>query len=151
MTSIVKFMRFYLILLAIFTIGRWALSLSGVPYEKGHYVFSLVILNLVAAAHHAAFARAFLGWRIPRALALGAALAVVTQVVILLSTVVSYAAGVETYFNHPTALNLPEAAALGRAFGIRLFGLVVNTVLNVVAAALGWLLGGVLPARDALA
>ena len=44
MAENLKLLRFYFVLLAIFTIGRWALSLGGAEYDKTHQIFSLVIL-----------------------------------------------------------------------------------------------------------
>ncbi|MGE0455310.1 MAG: hypothetical protein AB7O37_15600 [Vicinamibacteria bacterium] len=150
MAEILKFMRFFFVLLAIFTIGRWGMSLGGVPYEKGTHVFSLVTLTLIAVAHHAAFARGLLGWRIGKALQLGATMAFTTQLVILLSTVVSYF-GLPSYFNAPLALNQEAAVPLTAAVVIRLQGLVINTILGTIAAALGYLMGGALPKREKLA
>ena len=74
-------------------------------------------------------------------------MAVVAQVVILLSTAASYVLGIASYFNHPMALNQPEAVALAQAMGIRAGGLVVNTLLNGIAGALGWALGRAPPRR----
>ena len=148
MSQIVKLLRFYLVLLVVFTAGRWAMSLAGVPYEKGHHVFSLVTLSVIASAHHAAFARRLLGWRFGRVLGLGLGIGLATQLVIFISTAVSYLAGLESYFNHPTALNAQQAVPFGAAMLARVGGLVVNCVINMIAAALGWLMGGALPARE---
>ncbi len=44
-----------------------------------------------------------------------------------------------------------EPVGFGAAMGFRAGGLVVNTILNGIAGALGWALGGLLPpARRAL-
>jgi len=75
------------------------------------------------------------------------ALPLPAQVVILLSTVASYGLGLSTYFNHPVALNQHQPVGMAQALGIRLGGLVVNTLINGIAGALGWALGGLLPAR----
>ena len=96
------------------------------PYEKGTHVFSIVTLCLFASLFSAVFTRAWLGWRLPKAAGFATFMAVVAQVVILLSTVASYLLGVPSYFSHPTALNQPEAVGLGQALGIRAGGLVVN-------------------------
>ena len=145
MSEYLRIARPYLVVLLIFTIGRWALSLSHASYEKTNQVFSLVILSESAALFYAAFCRRWRGYGFGRALALALTLTVITQLVILLSTVVSYAFGLETFFNHPTALNVPEPVPLARAMVIRLTGLVANSVLNSIFAALGWGVGGLLP------
>jgi hypothetical protein len=140
-------LRFYFLLLALFTLGRWGLSLGGVEYAKAHQVFSLVTLSLIASAHHAAFARAFAAYNLKRALALGALVGVSTQIVIFVSTGLSYLLGLNTFFNAPAALNATEPVAFGAAMVGRAFGLVVNTILNLIAALIGYALGGALPRK----
>ena len=145
MNQNLRFLRLFFVLLAIFTVGRWAMSLAQVPYEKGHHVFSIVTLTFLSSAYYAAFARRWRGYGVLAAMGLAFTLAVVSQLAILISTAASDMFGLHTYFNHPTALNLNEAVSSGRALAIRGTGLVVNSVVNAVVGALGWLLGGVLP------
>jgi hypothetical protein len=147
MSENLRVLRFYFLLLAIFTVGRWSMGFAGVPYEKGHHVFSIVILTLIAAAHHGAFARRFLGYRFWAAVGLAVTLAFTSQVVIWLSTLISYLAGLHTYFNYPTALNVTEAIPLGQAMVARTITLVANCVTGGIAGALGFALGAALPER----
>ena len=144
MSENLKLMRFYFWMLAVFTIGRWGLSLAHVEYAKAHQVFSLVILAIIASAHHAAFARAYAGYNLKRAAGLGATIGLVTQIVIFVSTALSYMLGLETFFNSPAALNVTAPMAFGQAMGTRAFGLVVNTILNTIAALIGYAMGGAL-------
>ena len=137
--------RPFLVLLAIFAVGRWTLGLRGVDYTKAHHVFSLVTLTLLGSGFYAAFARRWLGYPIMRSVGLGMTLGFFAQLVIVVLTAVSYALGIDTYFNHPTALNAEGPLPFGDAIGRRLGGLVVNTVLAGIAAALGWFVGGTLP------
>lgn len=146
MSKHLKLMGFYFWLLALFTIGRWGMSFSGVPYERATVVFSLVPLALIASAHHAAFARAFQGYTLKDAVALGAMIGIVTQIVILVSTGLSYGLGLSTMWNAPTALNQKEAVPLTAAMMARLGGLVANTILNMIAALIGYGMGGSLKA-----
>ena len=141
-----KLMGFYFWILGLFTIGRWALSFSGMSYAQATPIFSLVPLALIASAHHAAFARAFKGYGLKDAVVLGALIGIVTQVVIFGSTAVSYVLGLHTLWNAPTALNQPGEVAFGAAMVARTVGLVVNTVLNVIAASIGYAMGGSLQA-----
>jgi hypothetical protein len=131
--------RPYFVLLAIFT----------VPYEKGTWYFSIVQLTILASIFSTAYTRRWLGWGLGRAAAFAAFLALSSQVVILLSTAASYLFGVPSYFNHPTALNRPAVVDFGQALGIRLGGLVVNSLVNGIGGALGWALGGLLPGQTA--
>lgn len=140
--------RPFFVLLAIFAIARWLQStVFGVPYEKGTWLFSLVILTIMSSLFSTAFLRRWLGWGLGKAALFAMFLAFTAQVVILLSTGASYLLGLSTYFNHPTALNQIQPVGLGQALGIRLGGLVVNAILNGIGGALGWTLGGLLPVR----
>jgi hypothetical protein len=144
--------RLYLVLLAIVTVGRWVLSLQHVPYEKATDKLSIVILTLFASIFYAAFCRRWLGFGIGRCAVLGVLFAVASQLVILLSTVASYAFGIDSYFNYPLALSRPvelgsAPVSLGLAVGIRLGGAVVNVLTSAIAGAIGWGLGSLLPRR----
>ncbi len=142
--------RPYFVLLAIVTIGRWLMGTAfAVPYEKGTNVLSIVTLTLFASIFSAAFTRRWLDWRLPQAAGFAMFLALVSQVVILLSTAASYGLGISSYFNEPMALNRQnDPIAFGAALGFRVGGLVVNTILNGITGALGWALGGLLPVRQ---
>lgn len=149
MGAYLRLARFYLALLAIFAIGRWLLGTSlHVPYEKATDKLSIVIMTLFASVFYAAFCRRWRGFGILEAIAFGALLGFLSQVVIFSATIASYALGLHTYFNHPIALNsdapLPFAGALVRRAG----GLLGGVVSNGIFGAVGWLLGGLLPDRS---
>ena len=137
--------RPFLVLLAIFALGRWVMGVRGVDYSKGHHVFSLVTLTLIASGFYAAFARRWLAYPIMRSVGLGMTLGFCAQLVIFVLTAVSYILGMDTYFNHPTALNAQGPVDFGTAMGGRVGGLIANTLFTGIAAALGWFVGGVLP------
>jgi hypothetical protein len=147
MSENLKLIRFYLVLLAFFTIGRWGLSLGGAVYSETHQVFSIVILTVISSAYYAHIVRNFAGGGLKRALTLGALMGAISQVVILLSTAVSYILGMETFFNAARALNVEAAIPFGTAMGTRAVGLVVNVILNVICAALGYGFAAVGPKR----
>jgi hypothetical protein len=126
-------------------IGRLVLGATGVPYEEGTWFFSMVVLTNMAAFFFGAFSRRLRGYRWTQAMLLGLTIALGAQVLILLATVVSSLAGAETYFNHPTALNVEEAVGVGQALVIRIFGLVVNGIVNAILGLLGWFGGKLLP------
>lgn len=151
--------RPFLVVLLLFAVGRLAQG-GSVPYEKGHHIFSLLTLTLIAAAFHGAFVRRWLGYGAAQALTLGALMGFAAQLVIFTCTVASFLLGVETYFNHPIALNLAylgdsaetvaTAAAtkrsLGDALARRAGGLVFGSLLGALSAGIGWALGALLPA-----
>jgi hypothetical protein len=145
MAENLKLLRFYFVLLAIFTIGRWALSLGGADYDKTHQIFSLVILTYLSALYYAFIVRRFLTGGIKRAITIGVTVALVSQSVILLSTVVSYMAGMDTFWNASRALQEEAAVGLGQAMVIRVQGMIGNTVVNAIIASIGYGIAAVVP------
>lgn len=143
-----QLMGFYFRLLALFTMGRWALSFSGMSYAQATPIFSLVPLALIASAHHAAFARAFRGYKLKDVVTLGLLIGFVTQIVVFGSTVISYALGLSTLWNAPTALNQTDVVPFGAAMMSRTVGLVVNLILNAIASLVGYAMGGGISVRD---
>jgi len=147
MSENMKLLRFYLVLLAIFTVGRWGLSLAGADYDKTHQVFSIVILTNISSLYYGLLVRSFVGGGVKRAIVLGASMAVASQVVIFASTALSYMLGMHTFFNHPRALNAVEAVPFGQAIVGRSITFVANIVTNAITGALGWLIAGVVPRK----
>jgi hypothetical protein len=145
MRDTLRVARFYFVLLAIFTAGRWVQSLAGVDYAGGHHVFSIVILTFLASAYFAAFCRRWRGYGLLQAVLLGMTLGLAAQIVIFVSTAVSYALGLHTFFNHPAVLNATRPVPMNEAMVTRAFGLLANTIASGVAAFIGWLLGALLP------
>jgi hypothetical protein len=147
MTENLRVARFYLVLLALFTVGRWAQSLGHVDYARAHHVFSIVTLTLLSSAYFAAFCRRWRAYTLLQAVMLGMTLGLMAQAVIFVSTALSYALGMHTFFNHPAALNAPGDLPVSEALVRRALGLVAGPISNGVAAFLGWVMGAVLPAR----
>jgi len=145
MSENLRLIRFYLVLLAIFTLGRWGLSLGGADYNATHQVFSIVILTNISSAYYAFLTRGFVGGGLKRALVLGALLGAISQAVIFASTAVSYILGMDTFFNAPRALNVEQAIPFGQAMGARAITFVANVVTNLVTAALGYGIAAVGP------
>jgi hypothetical protein len=147
MSEYLRLARLYLVLLAIFTVGRWVVGVRGVPYERGRDWFSIVILTAVSCLYYAAFARRWRGYKLFPAVGLAMTLAFISQVVILAATALSYALGIDTYFTHPTALNVEAPLPAGEALLRRLMGMVGNTITSGIIGGLGWALGGLLPEK----
>ncbi|HET6316506.1 MAG TPA: hypothetical protein VFG86_08610 [Chloroflexota bacterium] len=159
MAEQLRLARPYFVLLAIFAIARLVQGPFGVPYGKGHHVFSLVTLTAFSCIYYGVFTRRWRGYRLIQAILLAFLLGVTSQLAILLLTLVSYGLSLETYFNHPVALNvralaevdlrpgLPEPVAFGAAVANRLGGLIGNSIFAGILGAIGWTIGGVLPER----
>jgi len=149
MAEILRSARLYFVLLGVVATGRLLMGFFGVPYARGTNVFSIVILTVFACLFYGAFCRRWRDYRLIQAALLGVVMGLTGQVLILVLTAIAYAAGIDTYFNHPTALGAPteEAVSFGRALVVRLGGLVGNSIGSGIIAALGWALGGFLPER----
>src|SRR5688500_8972970 len=102
-------------------------------------------MTFMASAFFAAFCRRWRGYTLLRAMGLGLTLGLMAQIVIFLSTLVSYSLDMTTYFNHPTALNVAERIPMAQAMTTRATALLIGPILNSIAAAIGWALGGLLP------
>ena len=137
----------YFVILAIFTVGRWVTGVRGVPYERGRDWFSIVILTSLSAFFFAAFTRRWLGYKLFQAVGLAMTFGFVSQVVIFTATALSYALGLDTYFTHPTALNVEAPIPMGDAMVRRASGLVGNTISSGIIGGLGWALGALLPEK----
>ena len=145
MNDYLRVARLYLIVLAIFTVGRLVVGARGIPYERGHHVFSLVTMTLLASAFYGAFCRKWRGYGVTQAMGVGLTLGLMAQLVILVATVLSYTFHADTYFANPRALNATEAVPFGTAVLGRLGGLVVNAIMSAIAGAVGWVMGATLP------
>lgn len=154
-----KLARPYLVLLGIFAIARFLQGPLGVAYGKGHHWFSIVTLTVFSCVYYGVFVRRWRGYRLMQAILLAFLLGVISQLLILALTLLSYALSLETYFTHPVALSVRLLAEtdlqpgpwppveLGRAVGVRLGGLVGNSIFAGIAGAIGWTIGGLLPER----
>ena len=148
MGNYLRLSRLYLVLLAIVTAGRWYLgNVKHVPYADATDKLSIVILTLFAAIFYGAFCRRWQGFGLLQALTLAALLGFMGQIVVFVSTVSSYALGIESYFTFPRALNSDAPLSLGAAALVRAQGMLGNTVGSAVAGMIGWLLGGLLPSN----
>jgi hypothetical protein len=148
MKEYLRLARLYMVVLAIFTVLRLATGFHGVPYERGHAIFSLVTMSFLSCAFYGAFCRKWLGYSVTKAMGLGLTIGLIGQIVILTMTVLSYALHLDTYFVNPRALNATETLSFGAALVGRIGGLVVNGVMCAIAAAIGWVMGATLPEPD---
>lgn len=142
-----KLARLHLVLLAICTVGRLSLGVFGVPYDKGHHVFSLVTMTIFACIFYGAFMRRWRGSAIYQVVLLAGTLGFFTQLVILTATGASYALGVNTYFTDPRALGSTVTVTVGVAMLRRGGALVANTILSGIIGGIGWCFGPLLPER----
>jgi len=152
MGSYFRRVRFAILFLLLFAIGRLVLGATNIPYATGTHIFSIVTFSFFASLFFGAFSRALWGFRVPQAMMLGVAIGLSGQILIFLATLGSYLAGAETYFNNPIAIlgqggAVEEAIPLGQAMVARAIGLVLNPIFNSIAALIGWSLGKLVPGK----
>lgn len=142
--------RPYWALVALFAIIRLAMGARGAEYAAVTDKFSIVTLSLISSALTAALSRGLIGASWKNAAQTGAMIGISGQLVIFVLTIGSVLLGAQTFFNHPLALNQPAGTeiTLGLALTSRVFGLVVNTILNVIAASIGWAIGGLMGRKE---
>ncbi len=147
MGSYFRRVRFAIVFIVILVIGRVVLGATGVPYATGTNIFSIVTFSFFASILFGGFSRAVWGFRLGQAMMLGVAIGLSGQILIFLATLLSYVAGVETYFNNPAPLGGGESVPLSQAMLGRTLGLVANTIFCAIAALIGWALGKLIPER----
>ena len=141
--------RFGLAIILISTIGRWAVSLSGVDYlPRGNVIFSIVLATTYLSLCYGAMTPRIYGLNWKQALVPVILIVLVGQSLVVLSTVITYAAGIDSYFNHPEALNVTEKLSSGDAFVGRLQAILPNVISGIVLCLIGQGLGKLLPGKD---
>jgi hypothetical protein len=141
-----QFITLPALLLLIFFLGKLILSITGASYQTGVQVFSMVTLQIHLALIWPAVGRRYKGHGIGGAIQVGLMIVLVSQILIIVGTIVSYPMG-GTHFNFPTALNQDAPVGFMTAMGIRAGGLVANCVFGIVAAVIGWTMGTLIPSR----
>ena len=169
LSSVLRFVRLPFLLVLIWTVARFSLGLAGVPYApRGNAMFSVYSVMLLSSIYFGALSQRIGGFNWKGTALVGASIGVWAQVLILLATLISYTAGLNTYFIHWDALNVDPAkfsismadaltnppeqltAPMAQAMVGRLFGILINGILMALAALIGRLLSGLAPgARNA--
>lgn len=146
---VLRFVRLPLLMLLLYAVARFALGANGVPYApRGNAMFSIVGLTFVSAIYFGALSRRVGGFGWGGTALVGLSLGLWGQILIFLATWLSYAAGIEaSYFRHWDALNVPEGTVvpMATAMQTRAVGLVVGSLIPIVPALVGRLLGGLAP------
>ena len=150
-----QFVRLPILLFVLFFIGNLILgAVSGVnkqSYDLSKRLFSMVILQVHVAILWGAVGRRYRGYSIGGSIAAVVLAVAVSQILIYLATAVSYIAGINTFFNFGEALNQPGVTVpFAAAMVARTITFVVNCVLGVIFGAIGWGLGGLIPASSTI-
>jgi hypothetical protein len=148
LARVLRFVGLPLVLVVIYSIARFLLSLSGFPYApRGNAVFSVVGTGVVMTVIYGALSKRVGNFRWVETILVGVVIGLAAQICIFTFTLVSYLAGIETYYTHWDALNLPEGtkADMGQALGIRAPALVVGPIFQTIWAVIGRLLSPLAP------
>jgi hypothetical protein len=150
MSRVLRFIRLPLLMLVIYTVIRFALGASGVPYApRGNAMFSIVGLTAISCVYFGALSRRVGGFSWGGTALVGYSIGLAAQILIFLATWLSYAAGIETsYFRHWDALNVPEGTVvpMGTAMMARAGGLVIGPIATaLIPALIGRLLSALAP------
>jgi hypothetical protein len=149
-SRVLRFVRLPLVLLVIWAALRFIIGLRGVPYApRGNAMFSVVGLTIISCIIYGA-----MSYRVGRfswlgTVLVGAVIGFSAQLLIFTATLVSLAADLPTYYVHWDALNIPEGTRgqMGPAMTTRAVGLVVGTILGIIAALIGRAVFGKLAPR----
>ncbi len=150
-SRVLRFVRLPLLLILIWAVLRFLMQpVFGAPYApRGNAAFSVVGLTLVSCLYFGAMSGrvARLSWL--GAFPVGVVIGLFAQILIFTATLVSYAAGIETYFIHWDALNVPEGTSvpMGKAMISRASGLFFGSLFAGVFALIGRAVFGKLAPR----
>jgi hypothetical protein len=143
-----RFIRLPMLLIAIFTIGRFCMGLLDKPFTpRNNAMFSVVVLTAITSIYYGALSKNVGNFSWLGTLMVGGAIGLVAQVFIFAATMISLAGGFNTYFVNWDAINVPEGTVINMANALpaRLRGLVTGTLIAGVVACVGRLLAGLAP------
>jgi len=150
-----EFVRLPILLFLIFFVGRLTLGavlgVNKTSYDLANRLFSMVILQTHIALLWGAVGRRYRNYGIGGSVAAVVLAVAISQALIFIGTAGSYLAGAQTFFNFPEALNQQASVPFGAAIGARIGTFIANCVIGGVLGAIGWVLGGLLPANGATA
>lgn len=152
--KVLRLIALPLVLLLIWTIARFSLGVSGMPYApRGNAMFSVFGLTLISCIYYGALSKNLAGFGWGGTILTGYSLGLAAQILIFIATLVTYLMGVEgtSYFAHWDSLNVPEGTMLplSKAMTARALGLVFGPIFPVVAAVIGRLLASLVPKPQA--
>ncbi len=143
-----RFIRLPMVLIALWTIGRFSMGLAGVAYSpRSNATFSVVVLTLITSLYYGALSKSVGNFNWLGTIMVGGAIGLVAQLFIFTATLISLAGGLDTYFVNWDAINVAEGTPVtwSNALPARASGLVINVILAAIEACVGRLLAGLAP------
>ena len=138
---VIHFARLPLLLILIWAVLRFLMGpVFNQPYApRGNAAFSVVAVTLISCLIYGAMSGRVGGFGWLGAFLVGVVLGLFAQALIFTATLVSIAAGINSYFIHWDALNIPEGttATMSEALTARAGGLFFGTLFAGVFALVG--------------
>jgi hypothetical protein len=148
---VLRYVRLPLVLLLIWAALRFMMQpVFNAPYEpRGNAAFSIAAVTIISCLIYGAMSNRVGRFNWLGTILVGAVIGLFAQVLIFIATLVSFAAGIDTYFTHWDALNLPRdaRAQMGPALTSRAGGLLAGPIFAIIAALIGRLVFGKLAPR----
>jgi len=148
---VLRFIRLPILMLVLYTIGRFSLGVFGVPYApRGNAMFSVFGLAIISSFYFGALSRRVGGFGWLGTLLVGYSIGLTAQILIFVATWLSFAGGFETYFRHWDSMNVPEGTVVTLAFAMnaRVLGLVFGPILPTIVALIGRLASPLAPKSE---
>ena len=148
---VLRYVRLPLALLVIWAALRFMMQpVFNAPYEpRGNAAFSIAAVTILSCLIYGAMSNRVGRFNWLGTALVGAVIGLSAQLLIFTATLVSFAAGIDTYFTHWDALNLPRdtRAQMGPAMTARAGGLLVGPLFGAVFALIGRAVFGKLAPR----
>ena len=146
-----QFIRFPVLLLTLYFVGKLVVGAAGGSYELGIRLFAMVPLTVHLCLAWGALIRALRGGGVKDAMLTGVLISLVAQLLIFMGTFGSYLLGEETAFSNSTALvNETREVSFAEAIGARTVGVLGNSIIGALASLVGWSLGGLIPSQPSV-
>jgi hypothetical protein len=150
-SRVLRYVRLPLVLLVIWAALRFMMQpVFNAPYEpRGNAAFSIAAVTLISSLIYGAMSNRVGRFSWLGTVLVGAVIGLFAQLLIFTATLVSFAAGIETYFTHWDALNLERGARaeMGPAMTGRAGGLLAGPIFAIIAALIGRAVFGKLAPR----
>jgi hypothetical protein len=146
----IRFVRLPLLMILLFTIGRFSLGVAGVPYSpRGNAIFSVSSVTAISAIYFGALSGKVGGFGWGGTVLVGVVIGFCAQLLIFTATLATYLGGLNTYFTHWDALNVPEGTVvpMAQAMATRAGGLIAGPITGSIIALIGRCLGGLAPGK----
>lgn len=140
-SRVLRFVRLPLVLLVVWAVLRFMLlPVFHQPYApRGNAMISVLGLTIISCLYFGAMSRRVGNFSWVGTILVGVVIGFWAELLILIMTLISLAAGIETYYIHWDALNIKEGthATMAQAMGTRAGGLVAGPILGTIMALIG--------------